>query len=217
MCSNPEDKLLSKLETYPQLKREIKSWLKRKNFTEQHKELIKGSKINRRKSISIVRYADDFVILHEKIEVIIQCKNIMENWLKDIGLELKPSKTRISHTLYEYEGNTGFDFLGFNIRQYGVGKTHTGKFKGVRLGFKTIIKPSKEKIKSHIKKVGDVIRKHKSSPQIALIMELNPIIKGWANYYSSACSKSTYSKCDHLMYLQLKRWAERRHPNKSKS
>ncbi|MGI0480139.1 group II intron reverse transcriptase/maturase [Geminocystis sp. CENA526] len=243
-------KLLAKLETYPQLRREIKSWLKSgymdgkqlfptKEGTPQggvispllanialHGMEIeikkfartwKGNKRDNENSLSIIRYADDFVILHKDIKRIIQCKEIIENWLMDLGLELKPSKTRISHTLNEYEGNIGFDFLGFNIQQYEVGKTHTGKCVGMPLGFKTIIKPSKEKIKSHIKRIGDIIRKHKSSPQIALIKELNPIIRGWANYYSSVCSKETYSKCDHLLYQQLKRWAERRHPNKSKS
>ncbi|PHV60975.1 group II intron reverse transcriptase/maturase [Cyanobacterium aponinum] len=244
------DKLLSKLETYPQLRREIKSWLKSgymdgkqlfptKEGTPQggvispllanialhgmeleikkFAQTWKGDKAKNIKSLNIIRYADDFVILHKDIERIIQCKKIIENWLKELGLELKPSKTRISHTLNEYEGNKGFDFLGFNIRQYKVGQTHTGKCNGVALGFKTIIKPSKHKIKAHIKKIGDVIRKHKSSPQIALITELNPIIRGWASYYSSVCSKETYSKCDSIVYQQLKRWAERRHPNKSKS
>ncbi|WP_069791837.1 group II intron reverse transcriptase/maturase [Cyanobacterium sp. IPPAS B-1200] len=178
----------------------------------------KGIKEKNARSISLIRYADDFVILHKDEEVILKCKEIIENWLKPLDLELKPSKTRISHTYCEYEGNTGFDFLGFNIRQYEVGKTHTGKNgQSLPLGFKTIIKPSKDKIKKHIQKIGDVIRKHKASPQVALIKELNPIIRGWANYYRSVCSKETYDKCDHLMYKQLKRWAERRHPNKSKS
>jgi RNA-directed DNA polymerase len=79
------------------------------------------------------------------------------------------------------------------------------------------IKPSKDKIRAHIKKIGDTIDKHKSSPQLALIKELNPIIRGWANYYSSVCSKEIYSKCDTTVYHQLKRWAERRYPNKTKS
>jgi RNA-directed DNA polymerase len=248
------NKLLAKLETYPQLRREIKAWLK-SGYMESKQlfptdkgtpqggvvspllanialhgmelELKKYASTWKRKGrstkqiqneISIIRYADDFVILHKDIERITQCKEIIENWLEDVGLELKPSKTRISHTLNKYEGNTGFDFLGFNIRQYEVGQTHTGlNTIGVPLGFKTILKPSKEKIKSHNKKIGDVIDKHKSSPQEALITELNPIIRGWANYYSSVCSKEIYSKCDHLLYQQLKRWAERRHPNKSKS
>jgi RNA-directed DNA polymerase len=126
------------------------------------------------RSISLIRYADDFVILHKDLEVILNSQKIIENWLEDIGLELKPSKTRISHTLNEYEGNTGFDFLGFNIRQFPVGKHHSGKSSHKEtLGFKTIIKPSKDKVKAHIKSLGKVITKHRSSPQIALIKRIH--------------------------------------------
>jgi RNA-directed DNA polymerase len=178
----------------------------------------KGRKDRNESSLSIVRYADDFVILHKDIERIVQCKELIEHWLVEIGLELKPSKTRISHTLYKYEGNVGFDFLGFTVRQFEVGKKHSGKStKGALLGFKTIIKPSEAKIKTHIEKLGDVIDKHQASSQDLLIMRLNQIIRGWSNYYRTVCSKETYSRCDHLLYSQLKRWAERRHPNKSKS
>ncbi len=144
-----------------------------------------------------------------------ECKTIIENWLTEIGLELKPSKTRISHTLNNYEGNTGFNFLGFTIRQFPIGIHHSGKnSNGEKLGFKTIIKPSKDKIKAHIAKLGKVIDKHKANPQIALIRELNPIIRGWSNYYRSVSSKKTFAYCDHILYQQLKAWAERRHPNK---
>jgi len=177
----------------------------------------KGRTEKNERSISLIRYADDFVILHKDLEVILNSQKIIESWLKDIGLELKPSKTRISHTLNEYEGNTGFDFLGFTIRQFPIGKHHSGKSSHKEtLGFKTIIKPSKDKIKAHIKSLSKVIKKHRINPQIALINNLNPIIRGWSNYYSAACSKETYSYCDHILYLQLKRWAERRHPTKSK-
>ena len=50
-----------------------------------------------------------------------------------------------------------------------------------------------------------------------MIRELNPIIRGWANFYKTVCSKETYSYCDYILYQQIKRWAQRRHPNKSKS
>ena len=50
----------------------------------------------------------------------LQAKAIIQEWLSQVGLELKPEKTRIAHTLKEYEGNKpGFDFLGFI-----AGKTH---------------------------------------------------------------------------------------------
>ncbi len=70
------------------------------------------------RSLNLIRYADDFVILHEDIKVVIQAKTVIEEWLSQVGLVLKPEKTRIAHTLEECEGNKpGFDFLGLTIRQ----------------------------------------------------------------------------------------------------
>lgn len=95
------------------------------------------SKTNRRDSISLIRYADDFVILPEQKEVIETVKEVISQWLKEMGLELKPSKTKISHSLIETNGNIGFDFLGFHIRQYPYkGYHNSGKnTKGERLGW----------------------------------------------------------------------------------
>jgi len=161
----------------------------------------------------VVRYADDFVILHEDITVVQRCKEIISEWLKGMGLELKPSKTRLAHTLYEYDGqDAGFNFLGFNVRQHPVSKYNTGKLK---LGFKTLIKPSKEKIKVHYNRIADVIEQHKAAPQAALIAHLNPIIRGWANYYRTQVSKDTFSELGEKVYRKLKSWGQRRHPNKS--
>jgi len=43
----------------------------------------------------------------------------LEKWLSDIGLELKPSKTRLAHTLNKLDSvEPGFNFLGFNVRQF---------------------------------------------------------------------------------------------------
>ena len=72
-------------------------------------------------------------------------KDITE-WLKQIGLELKPSKTKTTHTLTAVEGNVGFDFLGFAVRQFPVGKHRSGTHPhGGRLGFKTLIKRESKK------------------------------------------------------------------------
>jgi RNA-directed DNA polymerase len=99
-----------------------------------------------------------------------------------------------------------------------VGKYQSGKnTKGEILGFKTLIKPSNESIKRHYDQIAEVIRKHNSAPQPALISKLNPIIRGWCNYYKTVVSKETYSKVEHLMFQRLKRWAYRRHPNKNRT
>ena len=91
----------------------------------------------------LVRYADDLVVFHSRLETIVEVKTRVEHWLRDMGLELKPSKTKVTHTLTPLDGNVGFDFVGFTVRQFPVGKTHTGRHPhGRPLGFKTIIAPS---------------------------------------------------------------------------
>src|SRR5947209_19395465 len=114
---------------------------------------------------NFVRYADDFVVLHPTLEGVKKAKAVLETWLQDIGLELKPSKTRITHTLHEYQGNVGFDFLGWTVRQFPVGKTHSGRANGYSplLGFKTIITPSKHAIKRHNTEVGELIKNNQNA------------------------------------------------------
>lgn len=83
---------------------------------------------------------------------------------------------------------------------------NAGSVKGRKLNFKTLIKPSKIAVKAHTKKIKRVITKHKHSPQESLIKELNPIIRGWSNYYSGVASKEIFSKIDHIMWTQLRAW-----------
>jgi len=123
----------------------------------------------------VVRYADDFVVLHEDLGVIEQTRQLAAQWLASGGLELKPEQTRISHTLIPVRGRVGFDaagacrsryFPGFEVRQYRVGYHRSG---ALRPGFKTIIKPSKEAQKRHSAALARVVRRHRGAPQAALV------------------------------------------------
>ena len=184
----------------------------------QYAETLKGNRSKNKHALTLIRYADDFVIMHPEQEVIAQSQEVIKEWLAQMGLELKPSKTRITHTLKEHNGNVGFDFLGFNIRQYAVEKNQCGtNTKGKKLGFKTLIKPSAEKIKAHTRKIGEVVDQHKGSPQIALINRLNPIIRGWCNYYSTVVSKEVFQRCYTYLFQKLLKWAYRRHPMKNRT
>ena len=177
----------------------------------QYAETLKGGKRHNRESLNLIRYADDFVIIHEDLNVVKQCQEIIANWLSDMGLELKPSKTKLTHTLNEIDGNVGFEFLGFHIQQHKVGNYRCdNNTNGTPLGFNTLITPSKTKIKTHLVKIAEVIDSHKTAPQAALISKLNPIIRGWSNYYSTVVSKKTFSKVDHLTYDKLRAWARTR-------
>jgi RNA-directed DNA polymerase len=163
----------------------------------------------------VIRYADDFLIFCPDKGTMMESRRRAEQWLKGIGLELKPEKTRFTHTLNKYEGNLGLDFLGFQVRQYKVGKSHSGKnTHGKLLGFKTLIKPSKEGQKRHLLKMKGTVRKHRGSSQGELITSLNKSNPGWARYYRTVVSKVIYSKMDQWMYTMLAQWARWRHRNK---
>ncbi len=200
--------LLSKLNTFPTIRRQIRVWLKagvidfsayanrQKSYSKTTEGAPQGGCISpllanialhgmshriqqafpkRQSTVNennicisspeLIRFADNFVILHEDITVVQRCQQIIAEWLGRIGLELKPSKTRITHTLNKSEGRVGFDFLGFTVRQFPVGKYHSQSSNGELLGFKTLITPSKTKLKAHMQKVGKLIDGHKSVPQ----------------------------------------------------
>lgn len=157
-------------------------------------------------SLGIVRYADDFVILHRDRSIIESAKAFIEEWLKNIGLELKPSKTRTGHTLKEIDGETGFNFLGFNVRQYPA--------KCNKVGFKSLIKPSKEALERHLIAIKSELRNLRGAPQIAVISKLNPIIKGWSRYYCPSVARKAFETADHRTHQKLWRWATFRHPHK---
>ena len=161
-----------------------------------------------RKAMAIIRYADDFVVIHRDKDIVEKAKEVIFDWLAEMGLELKPSKTRIAHTIENLDGKAGFDFLGCEIRQY--------RDKTTKLGHKTIIKPSKDAAKRHLAKVGEVIERHKGMNQIALISKLNPIIKGWSRYHCTTVARKTFEYLKHRMYEKLWRWACFNHAHKGK-
>ena len=177
--------------------------------------LLKGKytrkldKKHRQNSIKLIRYADDFVILHENLEVLLGAKAVIEKWLQPIGLELKPEKTRIAHTLWHHDNESpGFDFLGFNVRQY---------VNGTERGYKTLIKPSHKAVSTHYVQIKDVFDNQKTTPLKALISQLNPMISGWCNYHKNNVAKETFSKLDYQMWQRAWRWSKRRHPRKSRT
>ena len=176
------------------------------------------------KSLTFIRYADDFLLIHKDLTVVQRCRDLISEWLKDIGLELKPSKTRIAHTMYPEQSEdevAGFDFLGYKIRQFPVGKHRSSIHPSTkeRLGFRTLITPSKDACKKHQLEIKRVIKKHKYSHQARLINELNPIIRGWTNYYqfSNAQTVGELTRQDYLLFQKLRAWARHRTGNWSKA
>jgi RNA-directed DNA polymerase len=177
------------------------------------------SKARKADTLCVVRYADDFVIMHDRLNIILKCKEIIIEFLTEIGLELSPSKTRITHTLKLSDQEKvefgvekpGFKFLGFEIRQF-YSKHHSAFVANKPIGYRTLILPSNDKILAHTRRLALLIRKSRSLSQEKLIDLLNPIIRGWRNYYgvSHALLTGTFQKLDHLLYLKLRAWSKKK-------
>jgi len=146
--------------------------------------------------INFVRYADDFIVTGKSPETLRnEVMPLIKDFLTERGLQLSEEKTVITHI------SDGFDFLGQNIRKY----------KG-----KLLIKPSKNAIKSFLKKVRTIIRENKTATQDLLIRKLNPVIRGWVNYHRYVVSADIFGLVDHRIFECLWRWACRRHKRKGK-
>jgi RNA-directed DNA polymerase len=143
--------------------------------------------------LGMVRYADDFIVTAKDKGSLETAQVQIQQWLSERGLELSAEKTLITSM------EEGFDFLGFNHRHY------NGKL---------FIKPTKMKVLDFCKRIGKEIKALNGAKQEDLIAKLNPILRGFANYYKGVVSKETFSYISHRVWQYLWRWAKRRHPNK---
>jgi RNA-directed DNA polymerase len=155
-----------------------------------------------RGTYALVRYADDLAVLCPTQEKAIEAREILSQWLGTRGLKLSDEKTHSRHL------REGFNFLAFNIRHYPAPNSS-------RSGYKLLIKPSPEAVKEVKWKLKGIWRKHVGSPTVALINEMNPVIRGWSNYFHIGVAKEVFTDLDNFMYRRAQRYMKRRHPMKS--
>src|SRR5262245_43148710 len=130
----------------------------------------------RHAKIHVARFADDFIVTAASKEVLEQqVTPAIEAFLRTRGLVLSPEKTKITPI------DEGFDFLGWHFRNY------SGKL---------LVKPSKANVKAFLTKVREVIKSHPTAKTVNLIQQLNPMIRGWANYHRHVVAKQTFNQVD---------------------
>ncbi len=144
--------------------------------------------------MGVIRYADDFIVTANSKENILGAEKEIEKWLENRNLKLSEEKTIIVQV------EDGFDFLGFNIRRYSE---------------KALIKPSKTYVLQFCKNIGQVIASLSGATQEKVITKINPILRGFANYYRGVCSKDTFSYISPRVWQSLWQWGKRRHPHKT--
>ncbi|MGC5346994.1 group II intron reverse transcriptase/maturase [Streptomyces sp. DT171] len=143
----------------------------------------------------LVRYADDFVAMctsHEQAE---QVKERLAAWLMPRGLAFHEDKTRIVHA------ESGFDFLGFNVRRY------HGKL---------LIKPSTAAQRRIRERLSTEMVALRGANAGAVLKKINPIVRGWSAYYRTVVSSEIFTALDNHMWKLAYKWAKHSHPNKPK-
>ena len=165
-------------------------------LSQQLLERFPRSKQGNSPKVNLARSADDFIVTGTSKELLEQeVKPFIETFLKERGLQLSQEKTLITHI------KEGFDFLGQHVR-----KSKNG---GV------LTTPSKKNGKAFMKKVRGLIEKHTDSSAGQILVKLNPVIRGWANYHRFGASSKTFNAVDCAIFKKLWWWARRRHPQKS--
>jgi RNA-directed DNA polymerase len=150
---------------------------------------------------SLVRYADDFVVFCETKEDAEAARQDIETWLAPRGLKLSEEKTRIVHL------SEGFDFLGFNVRHYPTPTTS-------RSGWKLLITPSKNAVAKFRERLRNEWHELQGHNVRRVLAKLNPILRGWANYYRTVVSKATFNELDTWLFTRTVRYVRFSHPNK---
>jgi RNA-directed DNA polymerase len=165
-----------------------------------------GVRYDRRGKIAdkraIVRYADDFVVFCESREDALRVRDkLLPPWLAERGLTLSEEKTRVVHL------TEGFDFLGCSVRHYPAPRTS-------RTGHKLLITPSKKATARKRQELREEWSRLSGHNVRAALRRLNPIIRGWANYYRVVVASETFARMDDWMQHRAARYTKRMHPNK---
>jgi len=146
----------------------------------------------------LVRYADDFVVMvggtRDDTEALF---DEVTTVLAPIGLRLSEEKTRVCHI------DEGFDFLGWRIRRRAM------RGRGGRRAVYTY--PSKKSLASVMGKVRSLTRRHKHLTLAALLRRLNPVLRGWCNYFHHGVSSRTFSYLDHFAWWRVVGSLRKRH------
>jgi RNA-directed DNA polymerase len=150
----------------------------------------------------LVRYADDFVVLVAGDRT--HAESLRAETaavLSPIGLRLSERKTTITHI------DEGLDFLGFRIRRHkkrGAAKRHIYTY------------PSRAALLAVKGKVRALTDGSTNQPLATLLRRLNPVLRGWANYFRHGASSKTFAYLDAFAWRRVWRWLCVKHPRRSR-
>lgn len=145
---------------------------------------------------SVVRFADDLVILCRQFDSIQINLTSLRNFLLIRGLEINTDKTKVYDLDYE-----SFEFLGYEFAKH---------FKNNRKEKSVVTRIPKSKIRKFKSDLRAIFKSkpHTRKSILNCIIKSNPVIRGWSSYYiNSQNSYFVFKKLEywlwHLYYYKL--------------
>ena len=153
----------------------------------------------------LVRYADDFVVMCRTKKASEQAEARVKMILQRLGLELHPDKTR---RVELFDGKEGFDFLGCHLHKKLSGKLLEEK--GQRLYFlqRWPSQRSMQRIRQRVKELTPRSRCHADLRDV--IADLNPVLRGWGNYFRTGNAAKRFNQLDTYVWRRLRELRVRR-------
>jgi RNA-directed DNA polymerase len=144
---------------------------------------------------TLVRYADDFVVLTTSRQRAEEARRRIETVLGRLGLRLHPDKTRI---IYLGGGENGFDFLGFHHQKTPSewGRRYLSKW------------PSARAMASIKAKIRDRTPRRFAHRELHdVVADLNPVLRGWGAYFRYGNSNRKFANIDSYVHWRLSKLA----------
>jgi len=185
-----------------------KSKFLREHYGEHYKQ---GQSIVRKTLVQrAFRYADDIVIVSNDMPQLSLLKTRIDSFLEIRGLEINTAKS----FFMKWENNQKFDFLGFTFHyilnpvQSKITEQRTASGELILRGG-LYVYPSDLSVSSFKHKIKSVIRLNLNSSPFTIVKVLNPIIRGWGNYFGIGTLR-VFSRLDHFIYYRLWRYLRRK-------
>jgi hypothetical protein len=155
----------------------------------------------------LVRYADDFVVLCKTREAVVEAERRVRIIFERLKLTLHPEKTR---QVDLSEGKEGFDFLGCHLHMRMSGKLWEER--GVRRYYlqRWPSKRSMKRVRTRLKELTDP-RSNGVKDVREIINVLNPVLRGWGNYFRTGNAARKFRNIDRYVERRLTRFLLRRH------
>lgn len=148
---------------------------------------------------TLVRYADDFVVMCKTKAACEQAEVRIKEILGRLGLELHPEKTR---RVELYDGKEGFDFLGCHLRKRLSGRLWEEEGKRLYFLQRCPSQRSMKRIRARVRELTPRGRCHEDLRKV--IADLNPIIRGWGQYFQTGNAAKRFNQVDSYVYQRLR-------------